>query len=475
MKKLLTVLVFVPTIAFAQNAEYFKSMGNSEIDNAFGITTDFEGNIISCGSITDEEDTKYSSQKMLKGDVNGKEDIFIKKTDGKGNLLWGFRIGGKYLDQAYAVATDAQGNVFVTGCFRGIVDFDPGEAKFELEYKGASNAPYGGDIFIASYTKDGIFRWANGMGGKSLETATSIAVSKTGEVIIGGFFHSSIDFGSAKNKFVLNDGTGTAFTAKYKNTGEFVWANNFGGGGLDNSVFGVNIDKDGNVYAVGFFKGESEKIKLANGKTAKVSANGDAECFLIKYDKDGVCQWINTLGGDGFDVGRAISINDKNEIIIVGDFNGKNFKAGDIVLKSNGLNDVFFAKFDTNGKNIIANNIGGPGKEIGFAVATGNGHFYVSGGFRDTNVDFNPDAEKADEHSSYGEADVFVSKFTLEGVYVDTKIIGGSDDDDATGLAYYSNKIYGVGKFKSDNLKYNFARVLSAFGDYDALEFCIEF
>ena len=57
------------------------------------------------------------------------------------------------------IATDASGNLYITGRFQGTVDFDPGVATFNL----TSNGSY--DVFIQKMDSSGNFLWAKSFGG----------------------------------------------------------------------------------------------------------------------------------------------------------------------------------------------------------------------------------------------------------------------------------------------------------------------
>src|SRR5439155_17823959 len=56
----------------------------------------------------------------------GGDDVFVVKFDPAGNVLWSRSFGDILDDTPRAVATDASGNVFVTGDFEGTVNFGGG-------------------------------------------------------------------------------------------------------------------------------------------------------------------------------------------------------------------------------------------------------------------------------------------------------------------------------------------------------------
>ena len=84
-------------------------------------------------------------------------DIFISKLDASGNFVWAKSIGGSNEDRGYSIATDASGNVYISGQFSGTVDFDPGAGIFELTSELSS------DTFILKLDASGNFVWAKTM------------------------------------------------------------------------------------------------------------------------------------------------------------------------------------------------------------------------------------------------------------------------------------------------------------------------
>ena len=83
--------------------------------------------------------------------------ITVTSAGGQYGLAWAMRAGGTGADAGHNVATDATGNVYVSGAFEGPVDFDPGAGTTSLD----------GYAFAAKYNSagaglgplaDGLFR-----------------------------------------------------------------------------------------------------------------------------------------------------------------------------------------------------------------------------------------------------------------------------------------------------------------------------
>lgn len=86
------------------------------------------------------------------------------------DFAWAKAIGGTGADISYGVATDATGNVYVTGSFNTTADFNVGGTG------GALTAVGGDDAFLAKYDPSGKFLWTKGMGGAGTDIGYKIAV-----------------------------------------------------------------------------------------------------------------------------------------------------------------------------------------------------------------------------------------------------------------------------------------------------------
>ncbi|MCH8332220.1 MAG: SBBP repeat-containing protein [Bacteroidetes bacterium] len=86
------------------------------------------------------------------------------------DLEWAKSIGGTTTDNGYSVTTDGFGNVYVTGVYTGIVDFDPGTDTFTLTSNGME------DVFIQKLDRRGNLIWAISTGGSFSDNAFVILI-----------------------------------------------------------------------------------------------------------------------------------------------------------------------------------------------------------------------------------------------------------------------------------------------------------
>ena len=91
------------------------------------------------------------------------------------DLSWAFSIGQSQADNAHGIATDASGNVWVTGTFRGSsVDFDPGAGTATLPYQSS------GDIYVAKYDVTGNYLLGFSLTGGNTNFPTQLVMDSPG-------------------------------------------------------------------------------------------------------------------------------------------------------------------------------------------------------------------------------------------------------------------------------------------------------
>jgi hypothetical protein len=84
----------------------------------------------------------------------GDRDIFVTRLTRNGALVWARAMGGTDTDWPIDLALDGAGNVYTTGGFLGVADFDPGPGVHDLTSAG------GADVFVSILDGDGDFAWA---------------------------------------------------------------------------------------------------------------------------------------------------------------------------------------------------------------------------------------------------------------------------------------------------------------------------
>src|SRR5262249_18519550 len=105
------------------------------------------------------------------------------------------------------------------------------------------------------------------------------------------------------------------------------------------------------------------------------------------------------------------------------------------------------------------------------AVDTAGNH-YVTGWFSGT-VDFNP-GTGADMKTSFGDTDVFITRFNADGSYAWTQTFGGTYDDYAIGIAISDASIYVTGGFNSTDAGVGGTGSITSSGSFDAFVLALD-
>ncbi len=221
------------------------------------------------------------------------------------NLAWAKQKGSNNSDQGRAIATDALGNVYTTGYFLNIADFNP---DLGVTY---NLTPAGGnDIFVSKLDEAGNFLWANQLGGTNNDQGYAIAVDAFGNVYTTGSFLGTADFNPDPNvsyNLVSAGGSNDIFICKLDASGNFVWAKQIGATANDQGS-SIAIDLLGNVYTTGYFAGTADFNPDPIVTNNLVSAAGTADIFISKLDASGNFVWAKQLGtATAGDNGNAIT------------------------------------------------------------------------------------------------------------------------------------------------------------------------
>lgn len=214
----------------------------------------------------------------------------------------------------------------------------------------------------------------------------------------------------------------------------YQWAKGFGSTGYDDG-YSIVVDGLGNSYVAGYFEGTVDFDPGVG--TATLTSAGSYDIFFAKYDNNGNYLWANRIGGAGFDLAFALTVDGIGNVYVTGNFqNTADFDPGigTANLVSAGSYDMFFAKYNSNGNYIWAKKIGATSGDYGYNITVdASGNVYVTGNFQST-VDFDPGTATANLTSS-GNYDIFFAKYDNNGNYIWAKKIGSTGADYGYGIA----------------------------------------
>ncbi len=349
----------------------------------------------------------------------------------------------------YGTAVDASGNTYITGYFAGSVTF----GTTTLVSAGQ------GDIFLAKYNSAGVFQWARRAGGTGgSEEGRGIAVSGN-DVYITGYFSGTANFNTPSatgSNEITAAGFIDSFLAKYNSDGDFQWAKR-AGGVTAGQALAYGIAASGNdVYITGYFYSTINFNTPSATGSNEITSAGDTDIFLAKYNSAGDFQWAKRAGSaeEGTIIneqGSGVAVSG-SDVYITGRFKGvANFNTpsatGSNEITTAGSIDIFLAKYNSEGVFQWVKRAGGTGHDSGHGVAVSGSDVYISGGFRST-ANFNtPSATGSNTITSVGGGDIFLAKYNSAGVFQWARGAGGSNEDQASGVAVSGNDVYITGYF----------------------------
>ena len=396
--------IFISKLDAAGNFIWAKQLGGTGIDLSFSIKVDAAGNVYTTGDFegTADFDPGPGVNSLT---AAGSTDIFVLKLDAAGNFVWVAQMGGPAnfaadLDHARSIAVDAAGNVYTTGSFYDVADFDPGAGVYNL----TSNYTFQDDVFISKLDANGNFVWAKQIAGTSNEEGVSIAVDATGNVYTTGIFYNTTDFDPGAGIYNLTPPGGNnydVYISKLDANGNFVWAKQLGGpfitgSSLYDNSYSIAVDAAGNVYTTGYFPGTADFDPGPGVYNMTAAGPNAVDIFISKLDAAGNFVWAKQLGGIYTDVAYAIAVDVSQNVYTTGYFTGQaDFDPGPATYNltpagGGATADIFVSKLSSSGNFLWAIQMGGTGSEYGLSIAVNaSGNVYTAGYF-DNTADFDP-------------------------------------------------------------------------------------
>lgn len=175
--------VFVSKLNSSGTFVWTKRMGGISGDGSGSIAVDISGNVYTAGSFAGVADFGSTNLTSIGGN-----DAYINKLDATGTFVWTRQMGGTLADGANSVTLDASGNIFTTGSFTDIADFNPGTGTNNLTSTGAA------DVFISKLDNSGNYVWAKKFGGTSADFGISVSVNSAGYIYTTGTFNGTANF-----------------------------------------------------------------------------------------------------------------------------------------------------------------------------------------------------------------------------------------------------------------------------------------
>ena len=349
-------------------------------------------------------------------------------------LVYGTFLGGIGMDRAYAIASDASGNAYVTG--------QTASESFPITPGSFSNLYHGeSDAFVAKLSADGsLLLYAAYLGGDKGDYGMGIAVDSAGGAFVAGST-ASPNFPVTAGAFdttYTGAGYTDPFVARVTPDGTaLVYATYLGGDGMFNDEGrAIAVDASGNAYVTGWTL--AADFPVTPGAFQPVRGS-DWDAFVTKVAPDGgALSYSSYLGGDGTDTGYGIAVDSSGRAYVTGGTSSANFPVtpGAFQPVRSGGSDAFIARISSGGTTLLDGTyLGGSSGEYATDICLdASGNVYVAGDTPSTNFPTTPGAFRTTFCG--GVWDGFVTKLHFGGVGLAwSSYLGGSDSDAIDGIA----------------------------------------
>lgn len=361
-------------------------------DAAGAIVTDEDGNNVTTivykehevtvnVKVTDEDGKQVTNSK---GEAVTKQEI-IKQDPNKAD-------GDKVVLGTTAVAvTDGQGNTAVDNAgnvFTTIVELTSNPVAVEPAK----------------------LDWKTSLGGTSADYFSSIDTDKDGNYIAANVTNSKD--GQFKEFEQLGYAAPYTVIVKYDKSGNLKWQKALGHRRGTLQITDIITNDDGTFYAIGYGK----NVGGVNGK-------GYYDGVVYKFDKDCNEIWHSVFGSSTVDMFNGGTRTSDGGVVVVGSVGNNDFDA-DGFGKNELESAACIVKYDSNGKLVWKNIVGGDKDYFNGVVEGTDGKLYTVGNFYSGEL-----------FTIIGSSDSGIVKFDENGKYVDVAVIAGKGIESFKGIA----------------------------------------
>jgi hypothetical protein len=353
------------------------------------------------------------------------------------------------LNRGTSVKTDLAGNVYSTGYFFSVVDFDPGVGTYTMNPPGTV---YGSDAYISKLSSTGNLIWAKQIGGGDYEQGFSLCLDPIGNIYTTGYFSKTCDFDPGSGTYTLtavNSSSSIAdvYVSKLDPTGNFIWAKQFSGPKQDMG-YAILSDATGNVYVSGTFQ-DTVDFDPGVGTFTLGTTIPNGGGFITKLDPNGNFIWSKQVGrGANVMIAPKIELDGTGNILCVGSFSGTaDFDPGTLTtnLSSTAGYNAFVLKLDNSGNFIWVKQFGGSSSINGNSIKIDtNNNCYFTGSFGGT-IDFDP-SPSVYTLTCVGNSNMYITKLDLNGNLIWVDQMPGTNSGIGKALEIDGSGIYVTGE-----------------------------
>jgi hypothetical protein len=205
-------------------------------------------------------------------------------------------------------------------------------------------------------------------------TASTVAVMRSGDLVIAGTFSGSVQFNEAGS---LTASSQSAYVARVQgSTGKILWLKSFGGPGGIVTASQVAVDAVDNVYLLGTLSGTA-----TFGSSPLVSVDA-MDSYLASVDATGSHRWATSIAAAqaSSDAQESLVYDQAGDRLVLATSFADKITVNAVSISAVGGRDVLLATFGTDGRALGAMGLGTSADDgVARVIADGDGNLLVAG------------------------------------------------------------------------------------------------
>lgn len=410
--------------------------GGTSDDEGTACSTDASNNVYMSGFSGSATSSVIATSGSHQNTFGGSTyDAFLVKFNSAGVRQWGTYYGGAGTDYGTSCATDATGNIYLSGY--------TGSTGTVIATPGSHQPTNGGgaDAFLVKFNSAGVRQWATYYGGIQTDNSFSCKTDALGNVYLAGTTASSggtVIATAISHQPTYGGGTSDGYLVKFNSNGVRQWGTYYGGANEETGT-ACNTDASGNVFLAGIGSSSTGTIIASSGSHQTAFGGGTYDGYIVKFNSTGTRQWGTYYGGNSDDRAFSCAADASGNIYLVG---GTYSSTGTLIATSGahqttngGGSDAFLVKFNASGVRQWGTYYGGITIESGKGCCTdATGNVFLCGDFPNSNSSL-ATAGSYQTLTGGGTSDALIVKFNSAGVRQWGTFYGSSGTDEGAACA----------------------------------------
>ncbi|MEL6349353.1 MAG: hypothetical protein AAFV53_39995 [Myxococcota bacterium] len=324
--------------------------GEGDEDEIKAITTDTQGNIYVSGTFDETLNIEGFSGEPFT--ASGETDIMLIKFNPDESVEWARAYGGEGEDAVFAMTSDADDNIYLSGAFTESIVF----GDYSLSSSGVDDR----EMMVVRVDADGDVDWAVSAGGTGADGGNEIEVGPRETVVViadsNGDFEARNDDEIVFSSPRFGDDPRTSHVLTLDaSSGAFQWGASVIG---DGAVRGkcLTVSSAGIIYMGGDYDGAMDLV--GEGDPVSLPEAETRDAFLSAWNKDGKPLGGTAWGGAGADLCKAAVATPAGDVYLVGYFTGETM-FNETSLEAN-RQDLFVWKINRRGETIWLRQVTSP-------------------------------------------------------------------------------------------------------------------